>query len=100
MLLSICIPTYNGETPAKDSTAQFSYVFTGWSPSITAVTENVTYTAVFDENTNIYTVTFNSRLFDVHPQRDGPYRIGECKACFQVATNGCFTMYLRVSKGK
>lgn len=40
---------YCSETPVKESTDAVTYVFAGWSPQISAVTENVTYTAVFTE---------------------------------------------------
>ena len=52
------MPMYNGVVPTKTATAEFTYVFTGWSPMINAVTGDVTYTAQFSENVNSYTVTF------------------------------------------
>ena len=54
------MPQYNGATPTKTSTAQYSYEFTGWSPEIAAVTGNQTYTAQFSETLRSYMVTFNS----------------------------------------
>ena len=42
-------PVYSGETPTKAPTAQHTYIFTGWSPEIAAVTGDVTYTAVYRE---------------------------------------------------
>ena len=50
-------PTYDGETPEKDSDEDYAYVFKGWTSdggttvytaeTLPAVTEDVTYTAVF-----------------------------------------------------
>lgn len=60
-------PTYDGETPRKEKSAQYTYVFKGWSPSVTKVTKNVTYTAQYNEITNIYSyadeVTFDGFLY-------------------------------------
>ena len=53
-------PEYDGETPAKTATAQYSYEFSGWDSEPTAVTGDVTYTAQFTEKFNGYTVTFDS----------------------------------------
>ena len=58
-------PVYPGSTPTKvDPTGRLTYTFKGWSPEITAVTGNTTYTAVFDSVVNTYTVTFTYKTAD------------------------------------
>ena len=53
-------PIYNGVTPTKPATAEFTYTFAGWSPSITAVTGAQTYTATYTNGTNQYEVIFKN----------------------------------------
>ena len=44
-------PTYDGETPVKPNNNSTYYTFNGWTPSITEVIADVTYTATFTEQT-------------------------------------------------
>ncbi len=47
------------ESPTKASDAQYDYTFTGWSPAISTVYGNQTYTAEFSSTLRQYTVSWN-----------------------------------------
>ncbi len=53
-------PKYNGSTPTKPSTAEFTYTFAGWSPSITSVTGSATYEATFTSVKKQYAIIFQN----------------------------------------
>lgn len=50
-------PSYDGSTPTKAATAQYSYTFTGWSPTPVTVTQGAEYTAQFSSAIRSYPVT-------------------------------------------
>jgi hypothetical protein len=65
-------PDYNGSTPTKSSTAQYSYTFNGWATSdgatsgtaegsLGTVTGNVNYYAAYSNTVRKYTVTWKSQ---------------------------------------
>ncbi len=51
------IPVFYG-TPTMAPDEQYTYTFDKWSPDIKAVTGEATYTAIFTETTNEYTIKF------------------------------------------
>ena len=51
------MPSYNGETPEKESDDQYDYAFAGWTPALSEVRGDVTYTATYSETEREYTVS-------------------------------------------
>lgn len=43
------MPSYDGKTPVKDANGEITYVFNGWTPTISKVDKDITYTALFKE---------------------------------------------------
>ncbi|MBR6004877.1 MAG: InlB B-repeat-containing protein, partial [Clostridia bacterium] len=51
-------PIYEGDTPTKGSTPEYSYTFAGWSPEIAEVTGDATYTATYTPTPVDYKITW------------------------------------------
>ncbi len=67
------MPEYNGTVPTKDADAQYTYTFKGWSPTVSAVTGDVVYTATYDKTLNSFTVTWK---FDDGTEKTENYSYG------------------------
>ena len=53
---TVVVPT----EPHRASDKKYTYTFTGWSPAVAAVTEDVTYMATYSSELNYYTITFQN----------------------------------------
>ena len=54
------LPEYIGEVPTKEENEAYFYSFSGWTPEVTAITEDATYTAVFDSTKIVYNIDFTT----------------------------------------
>ena len=53
-------PAYSGENPSRAEDVRATYTFNGWSPAISPVTGNVTYTAQYTENIKSYDIVWKN----------------------------------------
>ncbi len=80
-------PVYGGATPTKAGDAANTYTFSGWNPSIAAVTGEATYTAQYTPTVHTYTITFKdydgtiiktaTLAYGATPAADDPYRASD-----------------------
>ena len=53
-------PSYDRETPIKESDNEYNYIFSGWSPELKSVDGDTTYTALYNSSERIYSATFKN----------------------------------------
>ena len=54
------VPSYSGETPQKEADVQYTYSFSGWSPSLVAVEGDAEYIAQFANEARKYDITWKN----------------------------------------
>ena len=50
-------PEYTGDTPTKSATAQYTYTFSGWKPTVWPIYKKTDFKAQFDSTVNEYTIS-------------------------------------------
>ncbi len=78
------MPTYDGATPTKPATAEFTYTFSGWDKEISNVTGDTTYTAIFTKIKNKYLITFKNEDGSIIEAKEFEY--GTIPNCSQTPT--------------
>ena len=68
-------PIYAGETPTKAGDNTYTYTFGWWSPELSSVIWDATYTATYDEHYIEYTITFVN--YDGTPVSTSWYHYGD-----------------------
>ena len=67
-------PTYDGATPTKAATAQYTYTFAGWDKSVVPATKDAVYTATYNATVNKYTVLWKDENGDtIETDAEVPY---------------------------
>ena len=57
-------PVYTWDTPTKAATAQYTYTFSGWKPTVWPITKKTDFKAQFTSTVNEYTVSIASNNTD------------------------------------
>lgn len=58
-------PEYTGDTPTKSATAQYTYTFSGWKPTVWPISKKTDFKAQFTSTVNEYTVSIASNDIDM-----------------------------------
>lgn len=78
------VVAYNGDTPTKETTAQYTYTFKGWDVEPSNAVEDFDYHAVYDSTIRSYVITFNN--FDGTKIESGSFEYGKMPSCSKTPT--------------
>lgn len=91
------IVTYGGETPTKETTAQYTYTFKGWDVEPTNAVEDFDYHAVYDSTIRSYVITFNN--FDGTKIESGSFEYGKMPSCSKTPSRATTAEWKYTHKG-
>ena len=69
-------PSYDGETPIHPESEGKVYTFKGWSPSLSTVTENQTYLALYDSTQVVFAIRYTLNGGTNNKDNPSSYRVG------------------------
>ena len=82
-------PSYDGATPTFDGGSEYTYTFTGWSPSVATVKNNAIYTATYSKTANQYSVSLINDFADYGiVEGAGQYSYGTTVTISAIAFDG------------
>lgn len=84
------IPTYDGKAPEKPNDDKYSYIWSGWTPDITPVVQDQTYTAIYSSTKIQYEITYNLNGGENNPSNPTSYTF-EDNIVFKDATKKGYT---------
>ena len=61
-------PVYGGSVPTKAATAQYTYSFSGWEPTLALVTGPASYMATYSSDVNEYTNSITGAVSSFNPR--------------------------------
>lgn len=91
------IVSYEGNTPTKEMTAQYTYTFKGWNVEPINAVDDFDYYAVYDSVVRSYTIVFNN--FDGSKIESGSFKYGIIPSCSKTPTRTATAEWTYSHKG-
>ena len=91
------IVTYEGETPTRETTAQYTYTFKGWDVELTNAVEDFDYHAVYDSTVRSYKISFND--YNGSLIENGMFEYGKIPSCSKTLTRAATAEWKYSHKG-
>lgn len=91
------VVAYGGETPTKETTAQYTYTFKGWDVEPTNAVEDFDYHAVYDSTIRSYVITFNN--YDGTKIESDTFEYGKMPSCSKTPSRATTAEWKYTHKG-